>query len=190
MAHQGRHSASLYDRVDNLLCAIGNHQIRLSKGAVARIGAAGVRLGEGRLPFFASSVRTWVARLAAARSARRHEEAQRRRTSTCVRTSRASAAWEWRQQISGGAAEPESSSSLSSSAPALPSEDAAAAAAAAMAAAAASSSNFRFCPLRRGRWGCCFCCSASIRAVDGGGESVSEVEEEEKAEGKSMRPAR
>ena len=136
MAHQGRHSASLYDRVDNLLCAIGNHQIRLSKGAVARIGAASVRLGEGRLPFFASSARTWVARLAAARSAWRHEEAHRRRTSTCVWTSRASAAWEWRQQISGGAADPASSSALSSSASALPSEDAAAAAAAAAAMAA------------------------------------------------------
>lgn len=147
-----------------------------------------MRLGEGRLPFLASSARTWVARLAATRSAWRHEEAQRRRTSTCVRTSRAIAAWEeWRQQISEAAAEPSSSSSLSSSAPALPSEDAAAAAAAAMAAAAASSSNFRFCPLRRGRWGCCFCCSASIREVDGGGVSVSEVEEDEKRKG--MRPA-
>jgi hypothetical protein len=60
-----------------------------------------------------------VARLAAARSSWR-QEVQRRRSSTCVRTSRTSAAWERRQQISGPV-EPSSSS-----APALPSEDEAA----------------------------------------------------------------
>uniref|UniRef100_A0A0D3G7D0 Uncharacterized protein n=1 Tax=Oryza barthii TaxID=65489 RepID=A0A0D3G7D0_9ORYZ len=87
----------------------------LARKTTDRRGA--VRCGEGsgwwgeRLPFLASSARTWVARLAAARSAWRQEK-HRWRASTCVRTSRASAAWEWRQQISGPA-EPSSSSSLS-----------------------------------------------------------------------------
>lgn len=64
VVHQRRNRAALYDHVDNILCAIDNNQIRLSAGAGARIGAVGWR----ELPFLASSARTWVARLAAARS--------------------------------------------------------------------------------------------------------------------------
>lgn len=142
-----------------------------------------------------------MARLAAARSAWRQEK-HRWRASTCVRTSRASAAWEWRQQISGRravllllvvvvcAGAPERRRGCSGGG------GGAAAAAAAEAEAAASSSTSSSAPCGAGD---AAAAAAAPPPLEGGwtargrgrgrGRGLSEVEEEGGEEAKCVRPS-